>query len=474
MGDVDIGLMAHLMRRAGFGAPRDELEANLAKGYEATVEELLHPEDLPALEEDIYLRAFPEHGDRPNVVNNRVIWAYRMINSRRPLGEKMTLFWHGVLCSGESKVDNGRQMGTHINMLRRCALGSFRDLLVELSRDPAMVYYLDNTDNHKDTINENYGRELLELFSLGVGMDTQINYTEDDVKACSRAFTGWNLAPTIPVFPYGRADWQFVYDRADHDGGEKTFLGKTGRWDGEDIIDIIVKQPATARFISRHLYNFFVADEPQVPAWKDTPPRDMEAIRVLERAFVENDYDMRSVLRVLFNSNFFKSEAVRYAKIKSPAEVVIGTMRLVGDFTYPKPGLFLVSQEMGYMGQELLNPPTVEGWHTGREWIDSGTLVARINFVSDRVGDVDLPGVRAIIDRLAGRGESVSPEGFVDGCLDLIGPVEVTDKTRSSLISHVKQAGPLSRDSEEARSNFARRVGEMLQMIAASAEYQFA
>ena len=473
MADNDIALMAHLMRRAAFGATRDELEAYVAKGYEATVEELLHPEEQPDWEEDLYVRAYPEFQDRPAIEPNQTLWTYRMINSMRPLEEKIALFWHSVLCSGYAKVDNGRQMSLQIEMFRRHGLGSFRDLLVELSRDPAMVYFLDNVDNHKGSINENYGRELLELFSLGVGMNGQFNYTEDDVKAASRAFTGWNVAPTMPVFPYGRSDWQFLYDPADHDSDEKTFLGQTGRWNGEDIVDIIARQPATARFISRHLYNFFVADEPQVPAWKDTPPRDAEALEALEKAFVESNYDMRHVLRVLFNSDFFKSEAVRYAKVKSPAEVVIGTMRLVGDYKAPKPGLFPVALEIRFMGQDLMNPPTVEGWHTGREWIDSGTLLERINFVSDQVGNVELPGVRAIIDRLAARSDATTPEGFIDGCLDLMGPLEIIEKTRNSLIAHVSQGGPLRRDTEEDRANFARRVGEMLQMIAASAEYQY-
>ena len=474
MADRDIALMAHLMRRAGFGATRDELEAYVAKGYEATVEELLYPERQPAFEEDLYLRAYPDFQDRPALESNHTLWAYRMINTRRPLEEKMALFWHGILCSGYAKVDNGREMSLQIDMFRRYGLGSFRNLLIQLSRNPAMVQFLDNVDNHKGNINENYGRELLELFSLGVGMDGKYNYTEDDVKACSRAFTGWNLAPTLPVFPYGRSEWQFLYDPADHDTSEKTFLGETGRWNGEDIVDIIVRQPGAARFIARHLYNFFVADEPQVPAWKDTPPRDMEAIRALEEAFVESKYDMRSVLRVLFNSDFFKSEDVWYAKIKSPTDVVIETMRLVGDFKHPKPGLFPIAMEIRYMGQDLMNPPTVEGWHTGREWIDSGTLVERINFVADQVGNINLPGVRAIIDRLMARSDTTAPAGFVDGCLDLMGPLTVTDKTHNSLIAHVRQGGPLRRNTEAERSNFASRVGQMLQMIAASAEYQYA
>ena len=476
MADSKIALMAHLMRRAGFGAARDELDACVSKGYEATIEELLHPENQPDLDLFLMARYLPEYISMEAIDTTQQRWIYRMINSRRPLQEKIALFWHGVMCTGFAKVDHATMMTVNIDMFRRHGLGNYQDLLVELSRLPTMIQYLDNIDNHKNAINENYGRELLELFSLGVGMDGRFNYTEDDVQACSRAFTGWNLEPCMQVFPYGRSIWQFRYDPTDHDNSEKTFLGQTGRWNGEDIIDIIVRQPATARFVSRHLYNFFVADEPQVPAWKDTPPRDMEAIRSLEKAFIENNHEIRPVLRTLFNSDFFKNAS--FQKIKSPTEVVVGTMRLVKDHTEVKPGLWAISRECAYMGQDLQNPPTVEGWHTGREWIDSGTLVERINFVADQVGNLDLPGVKLIVDRMLTKYTAgtavISPEGFVDSCLDFIGPVEVSEKTRNSLMEHARSGGPLMRGTEEECSNFARRVGETLQLIVATAEYQYA
>jgi uncharacterized protein (DUF1800 family) len=472
MANKEIAAMAHLMRRAGFGASRDELEARVAKGYEATVEDLLNTGTQPDVDLDMMERYLPEYGELAGIESNQQGWVYRMIATKRPLQEKMALFWHGILCTGFAKVDNGRMMTVYVNLFRQHGLGSFRNLIMELSRHPAMVYYLDNVDNHKGNINENYGRELLELFSLGVGMDGRFNYTEDDVKAASRAFTGWNLEPTPPVFPYGRSVWRFRYDPADHDNGEKVFLGQKGRWNGEDIVDIVVRQPATARFVSRHLYNFFVADEPQVPAWKDTQPRDMEAIRILEKAFVENNYEMRPVLRTLFNSEFFKK--ARFAKMKSPADVVVGTMRLVKDHQEVKPGLFPIMQETTFMGQDLMNPPTVEGWHTGREWIDSGTLVERINFVADQVGNRDLPGVKLIVDRMSAGSSAMTPEAFVDGCLDLIGPIEASAKTRASLIEHAKAGGALRRGTEQQRSAFGRRVTEMLQLIVATAEYQYA
>ena len=468
--DKDIALMAHLMRRAGFGAARDELEACVAKGYEARVEELLHPESQPDLEWDLLQRHMPEYSELQAPTSNQQLWVYRMINSERQLQEKLALFWHGIFCTGQAKVDHPPVMTALIDMFRRLGLGSFKDLLAEVSRQPNMVFYLDNVENHKDSVNENFGRELLELFSLGVGMDGQLNYTEDDVKACSRAFTGWNIEPTLPVYPYARWHWKFVYDPGDHDNGEKTFQGETGRWNGEDIVDIVVRQPATARFVSRHLYNFFVADEPQVPAWNDTPPRDPDAISTLEKAFIENNYEIRPVLRTLFNSDFFKNS--RFGKVKSPAEVVAGTMRLVKDYTELKPGLIPITRECTYMGQDLLNPPTVEGWHTGREWIDSGTLVERINFVADQVGNLNLAGVQLIVERMSARRDTTTPAGFVDGCLDLIGPVQVSEKTRNSLVEHVARGGELRRANGEERNKFAQRVGETLQLIVATGEYQ--
>ena len=268
---------------------------------------------------------------------------------------------------------------------------------------------------------------------MGVG-----NYTEDDVRECSRAFTGWTISTVPPRNYYSRYDWSFEYQPEDHDEGEKTFLGHTGNFNGEDIIDIICQQPATAVFIARHLYNFFVADEPQVPAWSVTPPNDPEAVKLLAKTFTESNYDIRSVLRVLFLSDLFKS--VRFTKIKSPAEVVVGTLRLVGQDELPGPGIGNLSKQAGYMGQELLNPPSVEGWHTGIEWINSGSLMKRINFVADMIGDTSRPGMKRIIDRLQVQG-SLGPAELVDQCLDLVGPVKAGAASHQQLAEHASQRG---------------------------------
>ena len=474
MADQDIALTAHLLRRAGFGASREEIEAKAAKGYDATVEELLNPESQPAIDEDLMLRYHPAYNHAPAIESNIQQWMYRMINNPRQLQEKMSLFWHMIFCSGHSKLDSGEEMGLMIAMFREHGMGNFRDLLMRLSTSPQMMYYLDNTESHKVAVNENYGRELLELFSIGVGKDEAFNYTEDDVKACARAFTGWNNAPAYPPFPYGRSPWQFRYDPADHDDGVKTFLGETGQWNGEDIINIICKRPAAARFISRHLYNFFVADEVPVPSWRQTPPKDPNAIAILEKAYFDSGYEIKAMLRALFTSDFFKAPSARFARVASPAEMVVGLMRMVGEHRgQVKPGLFEISQEPKYMGMDLMNPPTVEGWHTGQEWIDSGTLVERINFASSYLGQTDLPGVRPLVDRLMARGARLSPDAFVEGCIDMIGCHNVTKDTREALIAHAKRGGDLRHGTDAERAEFKRRCGEMFQMLAATGEFQF-
>ena len=468
MANKDISLMAHLMRRAGFGAPFEELQARAAKGYEATVEELLNPDSQPDMERDIMMRYQTQWVSQAGLEGQQEEWAFRMINTKRPLEEKIALFWHGILCTGHAKCEYPRQQQIEFNMFRRDGMGSFANLLQGLAKDPAMVFFLDNCMSPKAAINETWGRELLELFSLGVGMDGKENYSEDDVKEAARAFTGWTVTNSVPRYPYGKYEAKFIYDPNDHDNDEKTFLGETGNLNGEEIVDIIAKQPGTARFISRHLYNFFVADEPQVPAWQDTPPRDPEAIKMLEEEYFRSNFNIGSMLRLLFNSDFFKN--AQFEKVKSPAETVAGTMRLVGDFTLPKPGLNALTLNIRYMGQDLMNPPTVEGWHTGKEWIDSGSLVERINFTADQVGNTNLPGVRAIINRLSAEGPTLSPEALIDGCLDNLGAYEISDETRVQLVELAQSEGEIRTSTPE----FDQRVGQMLQSIGATTEYLFA
>ena len=462
----DIASIAHLMRRAGFGASRQELEERAAKGYEATVEDLLHPEEQPPIDDDILYRSMPGYEGALGPPINQAEWVYRMVNTQRPLEEKLALFWHQLFATGNSKVDNPPEITQQIAMFRRQALGSFRDLLVELAKNPAMIWWLDNNGNHRGAINENWGRELLELFSMGVG-----NYSEDDIKDASRAFTGWTIEPKIPRNPLGRFYWNFEYRAEDHDDGEKNFLGHSGRLNGEDIIDIVVKQSATARFLARHLYNFFVADEPQVPSWNINPPNDPDAVDQLVAAYDESDGDLRSMMRLLFNSDFFKN--ARFARVKSPAELVVSTVKMAGNYQGPRPGFNMLAMECNWQGQELLNPPSVESWHTGGEWIDGGALVRRVNFAAGLMGDTSLPGIRAMVAELRQRGVS-EPEEFVDACLDIVGPLEFSEATHSELLDQATEDSGLNWDTEEDSEKSEQKIGVMLALIAASRDFQFA
>ena len=467
MSDQDIALMAHLMRRAGFGATRDELEARVDVGYEATVEELLSTEVQEELNRDEMQRFHPwtwRPGTLPGM--GAAEWLHDLVNTKRPLEEKMSLFWHGIFATGVSKVDHYDDVMDMIVKFRKKGLGDFRELLLEMAKDPAMIYWLDNNDNHADAVNENWGRELLELFSMGVG-----NYTEDDVRDCSRAFTGWTIEPKLPRGPIGRHDWFFEYREEDHDDSDKTFLGHTGNHNGDDIIKFITDDPACARFIARHLYSFFVADEVQVPAWSVTPPRDPEAVDLLANTLINNGYDIRTTLRVLFNSDFFKNS--RFERLKNPTEVVVGTLRMVGGAEFPAPGIGDLSRQPNYMGQDLLNPPSVEGWHTGAEWINSGSLMRRVNFAAELVGDTSNPGVQSMVSRLQAQ-NAHTPEQMVDGCLDLLGPLEVSPESRTELVEFATERGEFKWDNAEAQRASSERVGELLQLIVSLREFQYA
>jgi len=208
-----------------------------------------------------------------------------------------------------------------------------------------------------------------------------------------------------------------------------------------------------------------------VPSWADTPPGNPEAVDLLAKTFIDSKYDMRSVLRVLLVSDFFKE--AQFAKIKSPAEVVVGTLRMVGGYDFPAPGIGERSKQAGYMGQDLLNPPSVEGWHTGVEWINSGSLMKRINFCADMVGDVSRPGIQSIVNRIKAK-EDLDSEQLVDTCLDLMGPLEVTPENRDLLIAHATEFGQLQWDTEQESNNSGEKVGELLQLIVSLREYLYA
>ena len=461
----DIGLIAHLMRRAGFGAGRGELEAHAARGYEATVEWLLNPGDPGEFGEDLARRravGFDEGGAAFE------LWVVRMIHSNNPLEEKMALFLHGLF--PVIYMSQGRALLNQLDSFRRHAFGSFRDLLVALSSDPAMLLFLNNNDNHMDAMNENYGRELIELFSMGVG-----NYTEKDVKECARAFTGWTLgnadymavrAGKNSFDPYGSIAWHYEYRPEDHDTGVKTFLGETGEFNGEDICDIIARQPSSARFICTRLFQFFTAD--------NVDDEGRRTIDEMVETYYSSGYEIRSVLRTLFNSDYFKSEQARYARVKGPVELVINAVRVTEASPTPAAGSAGAAGATGSMGQALYRPPSVEGWHEGKEWIESGALMERVNFVAKLFRDPSKQGVRDIIDRIASsNGGMYSPKETVDLCLDLIGPVRASEETQSFLVEFASAGGNVDLSGDD-KSESEARVGEILALIAATPEYQFA
>ena len=471
MSQHDIALMAHLMRRAGFGATREELEACVAQGYDAVVEELLHPTEPQPMPDDVIRRYHSDMAEMRELNSVGAYWMYRMITTRCPLEEKLALFWHGLFATGYSKLNQARSLLNQIEMFRRHGLGTFPTLLVELSKDPAMIIWLDNNDNHKDAINENYGRELLELFSMGIG-----HYTEQDIKECARAFTGWTLgnaeymatrASKDSIWPYSRIAWHFAYRDDDHDDSDKTFLGETGRFNGEDIIQIIVKQEETARFLSTRLFRFFAAD--------NVDDAGKPVIDAMMQTYFDSGYEIRSVLRTLFHSAYFQSELARFTRVKGPVELVIGAVRLAGSYRQPTFGADQLARYTMYMGQGLFQPPSVEGWHEGMEWIDSGTLLERVNFIGSELGNVKNPGVRTIIDRLAAEGTGVfSPEELVDRCLDVLGPLPVAEDTYATLVEFVARQGEVQVHGHQPGDAVEQRIGDVLRLVTATREFQLA
>ncbi len=437
------------MRRAAFGAPAWRLEQLAHKPYEELVEDLLMVEKHPRLEEDVLERTHQEHADEESFRWPAKQWSYRMINSPRPLEEKMTLFWHNRLATAASKVTNARMIRAHLELLRDYGLGNYRTLLLQISRNPAMIWWLDQQTNHDQDTNENYGRELLELFSMGRG-----NYTEEDVRSSARAFSGWTIDQTLPRYPNGWYDTNFVYREEDHDHGMKKFLGEEGDFNGDDIVNIVVRQPATAQFVASNLVRFFVSDAP-----------NGDLTEMLTQVYFDSGYEIRPMLRALFNSEAFKT--ARFKRVRWPIEYAIGTVAVTGQNTEPTDdGLGKLNESAMAMGQEALNPPTVEGWHAGKEWIDSGFLIERVNFASERLGNAQAPGIQKIIGRVSAGRKSITPDQLLDACAYELGCFEVVAKTRKAVVDDLGSR-PIAVDS-----SFADKVAYVLQLIGSSREYQ--
>jgi len=287
---------------------------------------------------------------------NRVAswWANRMVASPRPLQEKMALFWHGHFASNEAKVRDYRKLLGQLELFEKQGTGNFRDLTVAIAQDPGMLEFLDAGVNVKGASNENFAREVMELFTMGVG-----HYTEKDIREAARAFTGWNYV-----------DLTFVVNKDKHDDGEKIFLGKTGRFDGVDVLDIIMQQPATADYIAGKIYRFFVRQE-----------LSPELQKQLGAVLRQSHYEIAPLLETIFLSRDFYSPASVGTQIKSPVELAVSTFRKLG--LNGAPGVPDFNQATAALGQQLFSPPTVAGWAGGQSWITPGLLLERANFARD-------------------------------------------------------------------------------------------
>jgi hypothetical protein len=275
-----------------------------------------------------------------------LLWLSEMINSEAQLREKMSLFWHGHFACRVINIFFQQQL---LNVIRENALGNFGDLLREVSKSPAMLSFLNNQQNRKQHPNENFAREVMELFTIGRG-----NYTENDVKENARAFTGWGF----------NMNGEFVFRAFAHDNGTKTFLGKTGNFNGDDAIDIILEQRATANFIAKKIYRFFVNENV-----------DDEKVAFLGNRFYQNNYDIKKLLADIFTSGWFYEENNIGTRIKSPVELLVGIRRLV-PIQLQRPEIQLLFEKI--LGQVLFFPPNVAGWPGGKNWIDSSALMFRL------------------------------------------------------------------------------------------------
>jgi hypothetical protein len=355
---------AHLYRRAAFGPSREDLLEAERLGPEGTLNLLLRgrpgAEEALASLTDVGRVAAARDSDGNQI---RGWWLYCMLQGGHPLREKLTLFWHNHFATSIAKVRDPDLMFRQNCLLRAHALGRFGDFLQAISRDPAMLVWLDSNSNVKGRPNENYARELMELFSLGVG-----NYTEKDIREAARAFTGWHTDGT-----------RFRIVPGLHDDGPKSVLGQTGDWDGGDVVRIVLEQPAAARFLVRKLYSYLVSEA--------APPDAL--LEPLCASFRASGYDVAALVRTVLASRLFYSDHAFRRRVKGPVEYALGAVRAVyrrygeGDADYrPLPQRVLV-RRLTAMGQPLFAPPNVKGWPGGGAWLNTSTVLERDNFAAD-------------------------------------------------------------------------------------------
>jgi uncharacterized protein (DUF1800 family) len=398
-----------LLRRAGFAAGPADLDHYFKLGWEATLQELLYPERVDEDLDALLTRLQGGLLDLQNIEDVQTWWLYRMVQTRRPLLEKLTLFWHGHFAVANYKVANPLLMHRHIALLRANSLGRFDDLLLAVSKDPAMLIWLDGASNHRNAPNENYGRELLELYTLGIG-----NYDEDDVLAAARAFTGWNLRNN-----------EFFFDDNQHDAGDKTFMGRSGAFDGGDILTIVANDPATAQRITEKLFTFFAYPKPEP-----------DVLAPLVDIYQKSGHDIRVLVEAILRSDALYSDRSQFEHIKSPVEYAVGSVRLLGANVRERELVAVLRT----LGQEILNPPNVAGWPGGGYWINPTTLLARFNFAARLATARGQPGDGAelILGDLLGSSNFSEAGGVVDRVLVMAGGLEVSPETHQALVDYVQ------------------------------------
>ena len=354
---------AHLLRRAGFGGSRDDISTAAGAGMEASVSKLMRfsPDTMPqAPQGDISYDNAPTADKlqrRNAVILTQLWWLNRCLLTPNPLQERMVYFWSNNFTSGiGQKGITPQMMVDQYALFRRFALGDYAQLTHEVSRDPAMLHYLDGIADRAQHPNENYARELMELFTMGVG-----NYAEEDVRQSARAFTGNTV---------DRATGQFIFNPRVHDDGSKTFLGQTGDFDGDDIVNIIMAQPATSHFMARKFLRTFVYDDPEP-----------ELIDAVAKTFRASGYNTGHLMGVLLRSNVFYSERAYRALVKSPLEITTGAMKTLGATVVGARTL----GSLAAMGQIPMQPPNVAGWPGGQLWLNTGTYLARLNYLHQLV-----------------------------------------------------------------------------------------
>jgi uncharacterized protein (DUF1800 family) len=453
---------AHLLRRAAFGASRADLLQAERLGQEATLDLLLRgrPEAEEAQE------ALTDAGRVAARRGDEVLrgwWLYGMLHGLHPLREKLTLFWHNHFATSNDKVQSAELMFRQNCLLREHALGKFGPFLQAVSKDPAMLTWLDSNRNVKGAPNENYARELMELFSLGVG-----NYSERDVREAARAFTGWHTNSE-----------GFTFNRRAHDDGTKTVLGQTGPWDGADVVRIVLAQPAAARFLVRKLYHFLISETAEPPA---------ALLEPLCESFRKSDYDVAALVRTMLASRHFYSGHAFRQRVKSPVEYVLGAVQAVylrlseEDADYrPLPAQVLVGRLLA-MSQRLFAPPNVKGWPGGRSWLSTSTVLERDNFaeavalgtlwsnpspVHGGSAEGQVPPRAFDPARLIHEEKAARPEDVIGVLLDLYVPGGVRAESRAKLVAFVAEGKP-------AGAALDRRVREAVHAILAMVEHQLA